>query len=910
MQDDAERKKRTDRPHDATRGIPVIGLGGSAGALEAFATFFRAMPADIGAAFVVIQHLAPEHKSLLPQLLAKHTRMTVTQAVDTVPVTPNCVYVIPPNRDLAIDDGVLHLTESVKLKGIRMPIDFFFRSLADDCREKAIGILFSGTGSDGTLGVRAIRGAGGLTLAQDPSTAQYGDMAQSAIATQRVDSVLPPDQLPQAVADYLQHPYVTRDGAPSADLPDPQVVGGLDEILDSVHAQTHCDFRCYKQKTILRRIERRMGLHGLSTLHQYNALLRQNPDEVGALRTDLLINVTSFFRDPEAFDELRHEAIAPRMAALPEDAPFRAWVAGCSTGEEAYSVAMLLMDENTATHRHGGVQVYATDIDEAALQAARQGVYPESIASDLVPERLSRFFERVEGGFRVVRRLRDAVVFAHQNLVADPPFSKMDLICCRNLLIYLKAETQAKLIPLFNFALKPDGILFLGKSEGVDSRDDLFEVVSKPARIFRRLPTSQPITPDTPIVPGGWRSSPAAPDTVTKHPVAPAGYADAIRQALLRHFAAAVVLVEPKGRILQFHGETGNYLDMPATEPDLNLLEMAKEGLALKLRSAIRMALEEHRTVVLDEVPFTSASDAPCVRLTVSPLAGKEGTKPLLAVIFEDVPRAPAPAASDRTADREDTPTLRHLEDELKSAQRDHRSTIAELQSANEELRVSNEEVVSTNEELQSTNEELETSKEELQSANEELATVNSQLQEKVEHLDTAYDDMANLLRSTKIATLFLDRDLRIKFFTPATNRVLKLIESDKGRPLGDLSISFVDYDLSADAKAVVNGAADVEREARDADGANYIVRIMPYRGTKERVDGVVVTFDDITKHKRIERQLQQRTKELETANTELKQHNDAMVGRELRMIELKKEVNALASQAGRPAPYDLEFAK
>ena len=494
---------------DNPSAIPVVGMGGSAGSLEAFKTFFTAMPADSGAAFVVIQHLAPTHESLLAEILAQHTRMKVVQARDALPVEPNCVYVIPPNQYLRSREGVLYLAEPVTHDGIRMPIDFFFRSLAEDRQERAICILFSGAGSDGTLGVRAIRGAGGLAIAQDPQTAQFDDMPRNAIATGMVDFVLPPDRMPEALLNYLRHPYV-RGGEPAAVLEAEGKPGGLQDILALVLAQTGCDFRCYKKSTILRRIERRMGLHRISDLARYYDLLRQDTGEVNELFKDLLINVTSFFRDAEAFEELRQAVIAPLVRAKQSDEPLRVWVPGCASGEEAYSLAMLLMEEVTAARKNCPVQVFATDIDEEALEFARQGIYPESIAADVAPERLSKFFIRKDRGYQVTEPVRKSVVFAVQNLITDPPFSKMDIISCRNLLIYLDAETQAKLIPLFNFALNPGGYLFLGKSEGIGGQNDLFDVVSKKARLFRRLIPARPIILDSPIVPGKKRVLPPA----------------------------------------------------------------------------------------------------------------------------------------------------------------------------------------------------------------------------------------------------------------------------------------------------------------------------------------------------------------------------------------------------------------
>ncbi|MCE5266494.1 MAG: PAS domain S-box protein [Planctomycetaceae bacterium] len=830
-------------------GIPVVGLGGSAGSLRAFEAFFAAMPADNGAAFVIIQHLAPAHASLLPELVAQHTHMKVVQAQDAVPVEPNCVYVIPPNQYLGIRDGILFLSEPVKQDGIRMPIDFFFRSLAEDRQQRAIGILFSGAGSDGTLGVRAIRGGGGLAIAQDPSTAQFDTMPRSAIATGLVDYVLPPEGMPGALLEYLRHPYV-RGGEPAAVLEAETKPEGVQNILALVLAQTGCDFRCYKKSTILRRIERRMGLRRISDVVEYSTLLSQDAHEVSELLKDLLINVTSFFRDPEAFVELRDKAIRPLLEAKQSDDPLRVWVPGCASGEEAYSLAILLTEEVAAARKSRAIQVFATDIDEDALRVARLGIYPESIVADVEADRLAKFFVRKDACYQISDPLRKSIVFAAQNLMADPPFSKMDIISCRNLLIYLDAEAQTKLMPLFNFALNPGGHLFLGKSEGIGGRNDLFELVSKKARLYRRLAPSRPLPLDSPIVPGRRR---AIPTGVFRPPAA--SLSDVTRQALLSHFSASVVLVDRKGQILQFHGQTGKYLDMPTAEPSLNLLEVAKPGLSLQLRSAMHRAIADDKTVVLESVPVTRDEGGLFVRVTMAPVPQRGDAEPLLAVIFEDVPR-PAIAAIKLPHPGESETVVRQLEDELKAAQQDLQSTIDDLQASNEELRVANEEVISTNEELQSTNEELETSKEELQSVNEELTTVNNQLQEKVLQLDTANSDMANLLKSSEIATLFLDSELRIKFFTPAMTRVLNLIPTDMGRPLTHLSMNLIGCDLVADARASVQGTAMREREVLHANGSSYLLRVVPYHTQIEQVDGVVITLIDLTNLRRAEKQL------------------------------------------------------
>jgi two-component system CheB/CheR fusion protein len=845
--------------------IPVVGLGGSAGALDSLKNFFLKMPTDSGAAFVVIQHLSPNHASMLREILASHTRMQVLEAKEGARVKPDRVYIIPPNQYLGIRNGALYLAAPVTEHGIRMPIDFFSRALAEDRQERAIFVLFSGAGSDGTLGVRAVRGAGGLTIAQD-DTAQFVDMPRSAVATGMVDLVLPPDEMPKAITNYLRQSYVRQ--KPASILQPESEPGSFNEILEIVQAQTGHDFRCYKKSTVVRRIERRMGLRSISDLARYGTFLRSNADEITQLDKDLLINVTAFFRDADAFEELRLKVIIPLVHARQADDALRVWVPGCSSGEEAYSIAMLLLEEIEAAQKRCTVQVFATDADEEALQFARLGVYPENIVSDVVPERFSRFFVKRESFCQVSESLRKSVIFAAQNLLADPPFSRMDIISCRNLLIYIEADTQSKLIRLFNYALNPNGYLFLGKSEG-DGGQGLFEVVSKKARIFRRLTPARPINLDSPIVPGKKKARTTTPLPGGRNLPA-VSYADSIRLALLSHFAASIVLVDRRGQILQFHGETGKYLNLPTGEPSLNVLDIAKEGLSLKLRSALHKAVTDSRQAVIENVQLTR-DDATLCHVTVAPIPRRGDEEQLLAVIFEDVPRPLIVTHEGEHAGGGEARLAAELENELRYTQQELQSTIEELQAANEEMRTSNEEVVSTNEELQSTNEELETSKEELQSANEELTTINSELQEKIASLNKANRDLGNFLSSTQIATLFLDSELRIRLFTPATVRLFKLIPSDVGRSISDFRLNLVEYDLTADALTVARDGGTIEREVQHIDGSSYLVRLIPYRMEQNRVDGVVVTFGDVTTL----RHAQGQTRRLATVVTD---SNDAVI--------------------------------
>lgn len=846
--------ERAASPDAIGTAIPVVCLGGSAGALDSFKRFFSAMSPETGAAFIVVQHLSPAHPSMLGEILTQYTQMGVVEAREGTPVQPNCIYVIPPNRYLSIRGGMLRLSEPAKEHGTRMSIDVFARSLAEDLRERAIFVLFSGADSDGTVGIRAVRGAGGLTIAQD-RTAQFNEMPHSAVATGLVDLVLPPEKMPGAIEDYLRRAYVRREDPRDASRSEPKP-RGLDAILEALRSRTGHDFRCYKQSTVLRRIERRMSLQAIEEIAQYGDLIAGDAAETRELDRDLLINVTAFFRDAAVFEELRQKAIIPLVQTKGAAETIRAWVPGCSSGEEAYSLAMLLLEEVETATKRCPVQVFATDIDEEALQTARIGVYTGAVVDDIGPNRLARFFiPEARGAWRVSEPLRDHLVFAAQNLISDPPFSRMDIISCRNLLIYIDADTQARLIPLFNYSLNTGGCLLLGRSEGIGGHDALFRTVSKKARIYCRLIPPRPITLENPNESYERKRIMTAADSVLSRP-ASVSYADIARNSILGHFAASLVLVNRNGQILQFYGQTGKYLNLPTGDPNLNLLDIAKEGLSLKIRSAMRQALRETKTAVIDNIKLPSVEDAPSVRITATPVLRDEA-EPLVAVFFEDVPRPTVVnlAPPGKTGgDPADTAVVARLEDELRATQRDLQAAVEELQASNQDLRVANQEVVAMNEELQSSNEELETSKEELQSVNEELSTVNTELQDKVETLNKSNNDMSNFLSSTDIPTLFLDEELRIKLFTPAATRVFRLISSDVGRSIGDLAINFVDYDLPGDAAFVVQNRDPIEREVLHADGSSYLIRMMPYVSSEADADGVVLTFSDVTGIRRAEK--------------------------------------------------------
>jgi two-component system CheB/CheR fusion protein len=819
--------------------VPVVGIGASAGGLDAFKKFFAHMPADSGLAFVLVPHLDPNHASLMAELLGRHTAMPVVEAADNVAVEANRVYVIPPNRDLALRGGRLRLSRPAEPRGRGTSIDSFFRSLAADLHEQAVGIVLSGTGTHGTLGLQAVKANGGLVMAQDPATAEHEQMPRSAINAGLADYVLPPEQMPEAIVQYAHHFYVNGGAKP----PDEGAADHLNQILAVLHARLKVDFRCYRKRMLARRVERRMSLKHLDEMPAYLALLREQPDEARQLAKDLLISVTGFFRDPELYHLLGEQVFPEIIRRKNPGATVRVWVPGCATGEEAYSLTMVLLEQLAAAQKNLRLQVFASDIDEDALAAARHGVYPESITADVSAERLARFFTRAdETSFEVAKQLREPIVFAAQNLVQDPPFSKLDVISCRNVLIYLEPETQRRGVPLLHFALNDDGTLVLGPSETIGRHADLFESVSKKWRVYRRVGNGRPEHLDFPGPRGREAPAPAA-----RAGEAPAGprpnFAELTTLALLEEFAAAAVLINRKNEILYYHGQTGRFLEAPPGEPTQDLLRLTREGLRPKLRAAVHKAATERQRVSTSRVRVKHDGSTFWARATVRPLVAPRGPEGLLLVVLEEDREAPRPgdgAPPDEALER-------HLENELQAVRQDLQTTIEELESSNEELKSSNEEVMSMNEELQSANEELETSKEELQSLNEELTTVNGQFQDKIAELELTNNDLANLLSSTDIATVFLDTSFRVKRFTPATTKLLSLLATDVDRPIDTFARRFSDGDLLADCRAVLETLTPREREIHTDDGRVCLRRVLPYRTLDNKIEGVVLTFTDVT---------------------------------------------------------------
>ncbi len=851
----------------------IVGIGASAGGLEAFETFFRACPFDTGMAFVLVPHLDPGHESLLTEILQRATTMPVVQALDQVVVEPNHVYVIPPNREMAVLAGSLQLSVPELARGMRMPIDTFLRSLAEDQADRAIGIVLSGTATDGTLGLRAILVAGGVCMVQEPSTAKYDGMPKSAIKAGYATHILPVEQMPAMLLEVVRKAaYLQR--VPS--VAPGQTISGIKQILLQLRSGTGHDFSLYKMSTIGRRIERRMIQQNIQDMAVYARFLKDNPAETQKLFRELLINVTSFFRDPQAFIVLKDVILPPLLKGKPPDYVLRVWVAGCASGEEAYSIAMVLLelqDEiKTRNEEEFKIQIYATDLDGEAIAIARGGRYPLHIAKDMAPERLRRFFSKEEAGYKVNKELRDLVVFAEQSVIKDPPFTKLDLLSCRNLLIYLEPEQQDRLIPTFHYALKPGGVLFLSTSESITSQPGLFTALDRKWKFYRAV-HSGPARASEFATYASWSvdSTAKAPEVILKKSIE-TNFEELTRRLLLQTYAPASVVTDLMGNILYVYGDTGRYLRPAPGQATLNVVEMAREGLQIELRNVFLSASTQDTPTLGRQVSVKTNGGFStvnlCVRRMPPPpgLADGEAQGNLL-LSFQDVAE---PGTKRKRGSRAVDPAQQlHAEQlarEVAYARESLQASTEEQQAFNEELKSTNEELQSTNEELQSSNEELETAKEELQSLNEEMITVNSELNSKIEQMSDMQNDMKNLLDSISTGTLFLDQKLAVRRYTPAAVKLYPLIASDIGRPLADIKSNIEGADLLVELQTVLDTLIPIEREVRTADGAWYLARMQPYRTLDNVIAGVVLTFTPVTDFKLAREVAQRATAELATS--------------------------------------------
>ncbi len=852
--------------------FPVVGIGSSAGGLEALEIFLKNVPSRCGMAFVIIQHLDPTHKGIMVELLQRVTDMKVVQVSDRLLIERDHVYLIPPNKDMSMLNGMLHLLDPVQPRGLRLPIDSFFRSMASDLRQYSIGVILSGMGSDGTLGLRAIQEKGGGVFVQDPASAKFDGMPRSAINSGLADVVASVEELPARIFSYLKHlhffggenrlfAYLNMDYPLSGAKHriEESAQSALEKVIILLRVHTGHDFSLYKKNTLYRRIERRMGIHEIEKMESYVHFLQENPHEVTLLFKELLIGVTNFFRDTTVWDVLKKSAILPLLSSRPADDLIRAWVIGCSTGEEAYSLAIAFREavEEVKPARNYRLQIFATDLDKDAIDKARQGIYPPNISADVSIERLQRFFVKDEhNSLRISREIRESIVFAPHNVIMDPPFTKLDIIICRNLLIYMEQELQQKLLPLFHYSLNTGGLLFLGTAESIGSFTYLFDPLDAKARIFRKLPyghRAEPVEFPASFSPM-LHKIPEMMSNQKAMKISSVNLQSITDQFLLQHYTPAAVLANEKGDIIYISGRTGKYLEPAAGKANWNVFAMAREGLRYELNMLFGSAL--HKKTILTKKGVTVGTNGGSQRLdlTVELLEKPDLLRGLILITFKDVhgDESGLEKGSAESADGGGShPGL--IDQELMEARHEILTIREEMQSSQEELKSMNEEMQSANEELQSTNEELTTSKEEMQSLNEELQTVNHELQSKVTDLSESNNDMKNLLNSTDIATLFLDDALHIRRFTNRISAIIKVIPTDVGRPITDI-VSDLDYpELVDDAREVLRTLVYSEKQISASDGRWFVVKIMPYRTQENRIVGLVITFTDITVAKTLE---------------------------------------------------------
>lgn len=835
-----------------------VGIGASAGGLDALKKFLSKIPDQSGMAFIIVQHMDPTHKSGLVNILKRSTEMKVSQVEDGVQVQPNHVYIIPPNKDMGIIEGKLQLMEPVEPHGLRMPINYFFTSLAQDQQDKSVGIILSGFGSDGSLGLKAIKANGGICFAQDPSTAGSEGMPSSAINTGMVDIVLAPEEMPEKLLAYVRS---SSKILKKILTPEDETIQALRKIFILIRNRTGHDFSQYKKSTVYRRIGRRMNIHQIEDMKMYLHYLQENPHEIDLLFKEFLINVTNFFRDPEAFESLKNNTLKQIIEEKTEFDVLRVWIPGCSSGEEVYSIAIIIKELLEETDKKIDVQIFGTDLDANSIKTARSGSYSGIISSDISQERLNKYFSKNDNVYTIKNEIRDMVVFATHNLIKDPPFTKLDLISCRNLLIYLETVAQEKVLSNFNYALKEDGILFLGPSETVGEFLGAFSIIDKKWKIFKCVKSEGPVFDLLKSHSMSYqKDSIAYWDSKfdlknlknSKQEKTGLNITALAEKKLIDIFAPPSALINDTGEILYIHGRLGNYLEPSEGKAHMNIIEMAREGIKLDLISAIQNAVTKNKQVVFDGLKIKEDHlNDHLIRLTVKPLKEPETVNGLLIVSFEEsvIQKDKDTIQLDPLSKNSDK--ISALENELKMTKERLNITIEELTTSNEELKSANEELQSMNEESQSTNEELETSKEELQSINEELTTVNNELQIKIDEMSRINDDMINLFNSTEIATVFVDNDLKIRRFTQEATKLIKLIKSDVGRPLSDIVFNINYPDLVDQIAQVIEKIAYKEIELETKNGEWFETKIMPYKTSKNVIDGAVITFTNITQRKK-----------------------------------------------------------
>ena len=851
------------------KNFPIVGIGTSAGGLEALELFFKNIPKNNGMAFVVIQHLDPTRVGLLPEILQRITSMKTLEAIDGIEVEPNCVYVIPPNKSITLFHGTLRLFDPIESRGLRLPIDVFFRSLADDLQDKSIGVILSGMGSDGSIGAKAIKENNGFILVQDPSTAKFEGMPQSVIKAVKADIIAPVEELPSKLISIIK-------GIPKINKKieiDSENASNIDKIIVLLRLKSGNDFSYYKKNTIYRRIERRKFVHQIDTLENYVRFCQENPKEVEILFKELLIGVTHFFRDPAVWEMLKEKLLPDLLNGLPDGTMLRAWVPSCSTGEEAYSLAIIFNEiiKNSFENKNFSLQIFATDIDSEAIEKARKGFFSSTNVESISKERLQSFFTEVGGNYRINSSLRKMVVFAVQNITKDPPFTKLDLVSCRNLLIYLEPEMQKKIISLFSYSLNTNGILVLGSAETLGNFNDIFENIDPKLKLYKR--TKLQFASKLSNFPSYFSNTNknTTEVTMTKTNVTE-NIQTLTDQIILQHYSPASVLVNDSGDIIYITGRTGKYLEPLAGKANWNIHAMAREGLQQELLIAFRKTVDNFKPITIKNIKLENDGLPFFTNITLQRIESPDTLKNMILVIFNDVTNLNQQEIKNAKINKVDTiGDLKELKMELSKSFEELKNTKEEMIISQEELKSANEELQSTNEELQSTNEELTTSKEEMQSMNEELQTVNTELERKISEFTIANTDMKNLLNSTGIATLFLDKELNIRRFTDEVNAIFKIRSTDLGRPINEIVTDLIYPEMENHAGQVIKSLITLETIVNTKDARWFNIRIMPYRTIDDRIDGVTITFFNITVNKKLEFELKEANKVIQSKQKEIK---------------------------------------